>query len=187
MCQEMIQVPGVLRGWRRRGSCLIPVQWSERKEEAESGVGSRNKGSREGPREPGWEGCLQVRGLLEPLGVRRSRSQGGGGAWGCGGRGAVCAVCGPPPPQNWTEHRPESGGPGRELGPSLQARVQHLGRDWCRDARRGAEVSWPRAPACGSWRRDSKPAPPSPDTAAPLGPSLSGRIPVPPNAASRGL
>lgn len=51
--------------------------------------------------------------------------------------------------------------------PPLQARVQCLGQAWCRDAHRGAEVGRPQAPACGSWRRDSKPPMP-PSTWLPL-------------------
>ena len=60
-------------------------------------MGSQNKGSREGPRESGWEGCLQVGGLREPLGVRRSRSEGAGGL-GAAGATVQSVLCGAPCP-----------------------------------------------------------------------------------------
>ena len=60
-------------------------------------MGSQNKGSREGPRESGWEGCLQVGGLREPLGVRRSRSEGAGGLRAAGAT-VQSVLCGAPCP-----------------------------------------------------------------------------------------
>lgn len=109
-------MPGVLRERRRRllsRSCAgVTVQGGSGKwcGFSKQRVPGGPEGVWVGGLPAGWGSAGASWGEKEPF-------RGCGWARGCGGRGAVCAVWGPLSPQNWTEHRPEGGGPGRGLRP----------------------------------------------------------------------